>query len=67
MRLLFGMILGAALITGIAYYHDTSLVGSPGHSARPLVNWDVVSDVTRGLTGRVRAEIDRWLGKPERI
>jgi hypothetical protein len=26
-----------------------------------------VNDVTRGLTGRVRAEIDRWLGKPERI
>jgi hypothetical protein len=59
MRLLLGMILGAALITGVAYYHDTSLVGSPGYSARPLVNWDVVNDVTRG----VRAQIDRWLGR----
>ncbi len=63
MRLLLGMILGAALITGVAYYHDTSLVGSPGQSARPLVNWDVVSDVTRGLSDRVRAQIDRWLGR----
>jgi hypothetical protein len=59
MRLLFGMIIGAALLTGVAYYHDANLVGAPGHSARPLVNWDVVSDVTRG----VRAQIDRWLGR----
>jgi hypothetical protein len=57
------MILGAALITGIAYYHDANLVGGPGQSARPLVNWDVANDLTR----RVRAQIDRWLGKPERI
>jgi hypothetical protein len=67
MRLLFGMILGAALLVGIAYYHDTNLVGGPGQSARPLVNWDVANDVTRGVSSRVRAQIDRWLGKPERI
>jgi hypothetical protein len=52
---------------GIAYYHDTSLVGSPGQSARPLVNWDVVSEVARGLTGRARAEFDRLTGKGDRI
>jgi hypothetical protein len=63
MRFLFGIILGAALLAGVAYYHDTNLVGAPGQSARPLVNWDVVSDVTRGLRG----QIDRWLGRGERI
>jgi hypothetical protein len=62
MRLLLGMILGAALLLGVAYYHDANLVGAPGQSARPLVNWDVVSDVTRGI----RAQIERWLGT-ERI
>jgi hypothetical protein len=63
MRLLFGMIIGAALLMGVAYYHDTSLVGAPGQSARPLVNWDVVSDVSRGLSDRVRGEINRLLGR----
>jgi hypothetical protein len=59
MRLLLGMIVGAALLLGVAYYHDTNLVGTAGQSARPLVNWDVVSDVTRG----VRDQIDRWIGR----
>jgi hypothetical protein len=63
MRLLFGMILGAALIIGLAYYHDASLAGAPGYSPRPMVNWDVVNDVTRGLVDRARGAIDR-LTKP---
>jgi hypothetical protein len=67
MRLLVGMILGAALLVGVAYYHDTNLVGAPGQSARPMVNWDVVNDVTRGISARVRAQFDRLTGKPERI
>ena len=39
MRLLFGMILGAALTVGIAYISDTA---KSGPDARPMVNWDVV-------------------------
>jgi hypothetical protein len=40
MRLIFGMILGAALTVGGAYVSDTS---SKGPDARPMVNWEVVS------------------------
>ena len=39
MRLIFGMILGAALTVGGAYVADTA---SKGPDARPMVNWDVV-------------------------
>jgi hypothetical protein len=40
MRLIFGMILGAALTIGGAYVADT---GKSGPDARPMVNWDVVA------------------------
>jgi len=39
MRLLFGIILGAALTIGAAYVSDTA---KSGPDARPMVNWDVV-------------------------
>ena len=43
MRLLFGMILGAALTVGAAYVSDTtSKPTAPGAEHRPMVNWDVV-------------------------
>ena len=40
MRLLFGIILGAALTIGAAYISDTAKAGP---DARPMVNWDVVA------------------------
>jgi hypothetical protein len=43
MRLILGMILGAALTIGGAYVYDTS---SKGPDARPMVNWDVVAKNT---------------------
>ena len=43
MRLIFGMILGAALTVGSAYIADT---GKSGPDARPMVNWDVVAKNT---------------------
>ena len=43
MRLIFGMILGAALTVGGAYIADT---GKSGPEARPMVNWDVVAKNT---------------------
>jgi hypothetical protein len=51
MRLLFGMIVGAALMLGVAYIHDLRLAASEA-SAKPLVNWDVVAQNWRALTGQ---------------
>ena len=44
MRLILGMILGAALTVGGAYVSDTATkTGAPGaEQPRPMVNWDVV-------------------------
>ena len=71
MRVFFGMILGAALTIGLAYYSDsmtTSSVAS-GPAAtdnRPMVNWDVVQSnwvsvkerAQQGWT-ELRAKVDR--------
>lgn len=47
MRLVLGMLLGAALLTAGAYYHDsmstsTVATGPSATEHRPMVNWDVV-------------------------
>lgn len=47
MRVLLGMILGAALTIGLAYYSDSmttsSVASGPAATEnRPMVNWDVV-------------------------
>jgi hypothetical protein len=47
MRMLLGMILGAALLIGAAYIHDTMASPPSGTTTaveRPLVNWDVVNN-----------------------
>lgn len=62
MRFLLGLILGAALLMALAYFHDTQMVGSDtadAASARPFVNWDVVDRDWQRLTGRVRQEWNR--------
>jgi len=46
MRLILGMILGAALTIGGAYVYDTA---SKAPDARPMVNWDVVAKNTDSL------------------
>ena len=51
MRLLFGMILGAALTVGAAYISDTSKTGA---EARPMVNWDVVGKNVEAFTAMVK-------------
>jgi len=48
MRLIFGMILGAALTVGGAYVVDTSK--APGAEQQRMVNWDVVSRNVDSLT-----------------
>jgi hypothetical protein len=65
MRLLFGMILGAALTIGLAYVHDSMyaplpLASPPAVSEpRPMVNWDVVSSVAHRLSAAARAQWER--------
>ena len=56
MRLLFGMIIGAALTIGGAYISDTWPTGTANGTAehRPMVNWDVVSN--NFATARERAQ-----------
>jgi hypothetical protein len=51
MRLLFGIILGAALTVGVAYVVDTS---KSAPDARPMVNWDVVGKNVETLTVMIK-------------
>ena len=51
MRLIFGMILGAALTIGGAYVYDTA---SKGPDARPMVNWDVVAKNTDSVITMIK-------------
>ena len=53
MRVLFGMVLGALLTIGSAFFYDTWPTGpsaskSPTVEQRPVVNWDVVVENWRG-------------------
>ena len=57
MRLLLGMILGAALTVGGAYISDTATKPAPGTEARPMVNWDVVGRNFDSFTAMVK---DGW-------
>jgi hypothetical protein len=61
MRLLIGLVLGAALTIGAAYIYDSrnAVAAENGTAAlqRPLVNWDVVSSKWRALSDRAR---DAW-------
>ena len=40
MRFIFGVVVGAALMLGSAYLHDTGVVKAG--PAQPFVNWDIV-------------------------
>ena len=51
MRLIFGMILGAAITVAAAYVSDTSQKGA---EARPMVNWDVVGKSVDAFTAVVK-------------
>jgi hypothetical protein len=60
MRLILGMILGAALTIAGAYISDSMNTGSP--TARPMVNWDVVSKNVDGLSEFVRESWKKIVG-----
>jgi hypothetical protein len=69
MRLLFGMIVGAAATIGLAYVHDsmyaTVSFAPPSISAepRPMVNWDVASSFARRTSAAAREQWDKLSGK----
>ncbi len=59
MRLLFGIVLGAALTVTAAYIHDSMQNSASGTPARMLVNWDVASQVANNTTRSVREQVDK--------
>lgn len=64
MRVLFGMIVGAALTIGGAYMHDSvyaSVSTEPPAVAadRPMVNWDVASAFARRTSTAAREQWNR--------
>lgn len=68
MRLIFGMIVGAAATIGLAYMHDSmyaSVSAEPpvGAEQRPMVNWDVASSFARRTSSAARAQWDKISGK----
>lgn len=70
MRLILGMILGAALTVGGAYIHDSgtsSTALAPAdpsqQQVRPMVNWDVVSLEWNRLSSRAQAQWNEWTAK----
>ncbi|HLL27287.1 MAG TPA: hypothetical protein VKT73_06510 [Xanthobacteraceae bacterium] len=64
MRLLFGMVLGAALTIGLAYLHDQMYAPAPpsppaASEPRPLVNWDIANDLAHRLSAAARVQWER--------
>jgi len=63
MRLILGMILGAALTVGVAYVSDTATKPTtPGADARPMVNWDVVGRNVDTLTTMIKQGWNKLTG-----
>ena len=58
MRLIFGMIIGAALTVGGAYIADAMA----GREAKPIVNWSVVAENVDTVTALARAGWKRIAG-----
>jgi hypothetical protein len=67
MRLILGILIGIGITLGAAYVHDINLPGSPSGSpdasqaapdtaGKPVVNWDVLSAITRDQTAFIRTQ-----------
>jgi hypothetical protein len=64
MRMLFGIVLGAVLTVGAAYYRDSTYASASADiPARPIVNWDVAGQIAATATSGLRQEIDRLLSR----
>lgn len=59
MRLLFGMVLGAALTVGAAYLVDSSAGAGDGPK---IVNWTVAGDRVNELAGTAQDRIHKLFG-----
>ena len=64
MRVLFGMIVGAALTIGGAYVHDSVYASAPTEppaagADRPMVNWDVANAFARRTSAAAREQWNR--------
>jgi len=59
MRLILGVLIGFAILTIAARVHDSSIA----EGAKPLVNWDVASDLAQRSFGRAREEFDKLIAK----
>ncbi|HVY58529.1 MAG TPA: hypothetical protein VHA77_11815 [Xanthobacteraceae bacterium] len=62
MRSIFAFILGVLVTVGGAYIHDNyaaSPAGSTDPVAKPMVNWDVVTDSARVAADRAREQWDK--------
>ena len=64
MRLLLGIILGAAITIAGAYIHDRNSAGPAGNDVtvaaeRPMVNWDVVGVKWNNLREGAQHQWDR--------
>lgn len=57
MRFVFGIVIGALLLVGAAYVHDALIDPAQNPAARPMVNWDVVSEDLRSLNTWLH---DQW-------
>jgi hypothetical protein len=55
MRLVIGLIVGAALTVGGAYIHDTMESGA----AKPLVNWTNAAELEKVAYDYAKAQVDR--------
>jgi hypothetical protein len=63
MRLLLGIIVGAALTISVAYISDSltngpALTSTPTTQQRTMVNWDVVGDNWQYVRNRIQ---DEWI------
>ena len=59
MRLILGILIGFAVLTIVARVHDSSIA----EGAKPLVNWDVATNLVQRGYGRAREEFDKLIAK----
>jgi hypothetical protein len=59
MRLILGILIGFAILTIAARVHDSSIA----EGARPVVNWDVATDLVQRGFVRAREEVDKLIAK----
>jgi len=59
MRSIFAFILGIFVTIGAAYFHDNYAMASSSPEAKPMVNWEVVTDSARLVAVRARQQWDK--------